>query len=1471
MPRFSMRRDSRAARSSRRRLLVESLESRRVLATFVVDTLVDTDPQTSFCAASPAPGNGTCSIRGAIAAADNNPGADRIEIPAGTYNIDPNFGSFDLFEAQDLDFVGVGNGPGTVVIDGGGLSRGFDIFGSGTPFTLTMENLTIQNGVANDGSGGGGINIFGSGSLVLRSVILQDNRADENAQFPGFTSSGGGIQAGVDVTIENSIIRRNTATAHGGGIDFSTTDQPQTLTVRNSTIQNNSTGDTNIGSGIGGGVTVLGLNSNAIFDTVVIDNNAAADSGGGVYFQGSSITLTDTDFIGNQALGADSGGGGLYFFGDTQQNLTFSVTGGRFESNTAFAGAGGFEAVDVNGTIDGTTFLQNRVLGQGDQFDQGGGAIAFLAEPDANRAVTIRNADILQNQAPSAGGIALVNVDLSIENSTIDGNLTTSDQGPGAAGIGAVSNSLTQKLTIVSSTVANNFSETEAGGIGAIDFDIEITDSTISSNTAQAGRAGGIGLLGNLRNPILTASSVTIAGNQSAADGGGLGFANSGFDLTNVTVTGNQSGQQGGGIAVGASAPGVQHSITFSTIADNQSPGAGSNIAAQGEPISIEASIFSGGDGIALPGTFVSLGGNLDSGLSMGFNDPSDLNNTDPQLGPLQDNGGPVFTRALGAQSPAIDAARNTQVLVDARGTVRPQDGDGDSQAFPDIGAFELIAAPPVIVTAVDDNPLGIQEDDPLTFIDVLANDLPTGTLTVTAVSAATRGTVTIAANGSGLNYLPRADEFGIDVFTYTVSNSLGQTATATVRVDIAAVNDPPIAGNDVVDVATRQAFTILESDLLANDFVGAANETNQSLSIVDLPLNTVAGATISSNGVTITITPDPGFAGLSDSFTYTLSDGIDTATGTVVLNFAARVGGHVYCDANGNGSEDSGEAVVNGRVFIDADGDRTFDPGNPNDPNDPGERETLTDLNGDYFFTGLVSGQAVIVAEIPATCQTIPDNPGVIRSQLDAGLLARSITAANMDDDEDLEMVVASDLSGTLTVIDVVGGNLSLIREVTLGDRPQSVFAYPPTSLSSFDKSLVAVAAIGLPSEGGHVYFGNDSFESLPIVSGAIDVVVEDFGDGLPTVVAASFRQSGLTLFAPDGRFAPQELPVNVSQISSVATGDVDGDGDKDIVVVGIGYDTAIGSDAANSDAGSEISILLNNGDGSFSAVSSSESNANLTSKYVDVTLADIDRDGQDEILALDQQQTLRILRLEQGQIRLVSSTVVTAKASQLAVGDFNRDLHLDIVVASSSNDVIEVFAGDGVGNFSLVKSIQDVFNPIDLAVADFDRDGVDEIAVANLYRRAVSGNNVDPLLPSTVTVLKLQVAEAAIVVGQSSVSVDYTFPRVVPGFSPLTRMDVNASGEITANDALMIINQLNRQGKAEGESLARVRAATDVNLDGATSPLDALLIINHLNENRGQTTETRQGEQSLWFETDDDEKELTAAVDDVFAAGLF
>src|SRR5205814_1974182 len=64
-------------------------------------------------------------------------------------------------------------------------------------------------------------------------------------------------------------------------------------------------------------------------------------------------------------------------------------------------------------------------------------------------------------------------------------------------------------------------------------------------------------------------------------------------------------------------------------------------------------------------GTITSLGYNLSSDAAGGdnstgpggfLNGPGDIRNTNPQLGPLQNNGGPTMTHALLAHSPAIDA-----------------------------------------------------------------------------------------------------------------------------------------------------------------------------------------------------------------------------------------------------------------------------------------------------------------------------------------------------------------------------------------------------------------------------------------------------------------------------------------------------------------------------------------------------------------------------------------------------------------------------------------------------------------------------------------------------------------------------------------------------------------------------------------------------------------------------------------------
>jgi hypothetical protein len=128
----------------------------------------------------------------------------------------------------------------------------------------------------------------------------------------------------------------------------------------------------------------------------------------------------------------------------------------------------------------------------------------------------------------------------------------------------------------------------------------------------------------------------------------------------------------------------------------------------------IIANSVSGGE---CAGSLVSLGNNLDSANTCGLGVAGDLSNTNPKLGPLQDNGGPTLTHALLEGSPAIDAGDDSAApATDQRGVSRPQG------AASDIGAFELedIIDPPtcnglpstIVGTDGDDVLIGTPGDD---------------------------------------------------------------------------------------------------------------------------------------------------------------------------------------------------------------------------------------------------------------------------------------------------------------------------------------------------------------------------------------------------------------------------------------------------------------------------------------------------------------------------------------------------------------------------------------------------------------------------------------------------------------------------------------------------------------------------------------------------------------------------------------
>jgi hypothetical protein len=162
--------------------------------------------------------------------------------------------------------------------------------------------------------------------------------------------------------------------------------------------------------------------------------------------------------------------------------------------------------------------------------------------------------------------------------------------------------------------------------------------------------------------------------------------------LTNVTISGNRALNGYGGGILATLYPGSPYSSSLklrNVTLNHNTAITGSNIAILTSTIWATNTIIAGGVSSGncyfSSGTLTSLGHNLEDTNSCGLNATGDLTNTNPLLGPLQDNGGNTLTHALLFGSPAIDAGDNNGCpRTDQRGWLRPF-----GRAC-DIGAFEL-------------------------------------------------------------------------------------------------------------------------------------------------------------------------------------------------------------------------------------------------------------------------------------------------------------------------------------------------------------------------------------------------------------------------------------------------------------------------------------------------------------------------------------------------------------------------------------------------------------------------------------------------------------------------------------------------------------------------------------------------------------------------------------------------------------
>jgi len=247
-------------------------------------------------------------------------------------------------------------------------------------------------------------------------------------------------------------------------------------------------------------------------------------------------------------------------------------------------------------------------------------------------------------------------------------------------------------VTLSKVTVQNGVA---SGGDGIINWGIlTISNGIISGNfaaSAYSAAGGGIYNSGNL-----TINNSTLSGNAGSTNFiyGGAIYNSGTLAINNSTLSGNSAAgfTGGGGGAIYNSGKATISSTTFS--GNSGSPNGG-GIYNGGTSVTLQNSIVanssSGGN---CYGTITSKGYNLSSDSTCSFSNAGDLNNTDPKLGPLQNNGGPTQTMALPSGSPAIDAGNPVGctdnhghlLKTDQRGQTRP---DKEDTGGCDMGAYE--------------------------------------------------------------------------------------------------------------------------------------------------------------------------------------------------------------------------------------------------------------------------------------------------------------------------------------------------------------------------------------------------------------------------------------------------------------------------------------------------------------------------------------------------------------------------------------------------------------------------------------------------------------------------------------------------------------------------------------------------------------------------------------------------------------
>jgi hypothetical protein len=385
------------------------------------------------------------------------------------------------------------------------------------------------------------------------------------------------------------------------------------------------------------------------------------------------------------------------------------------------------------------------------------------------------------------------------------------------------------------------------------------------------------------------------------------------------------------------------------------------------------------------------------------------------------------------------------------------------------------------------------------------------------------------------------------------------------------------------------------------------------------------------------------------------------------------------------------------------------------------GQGPAAADLDGDGDVDlALANGNDVVVLRNPG------DGALVVERRYLAGAYPGAIAATDLDGDGRIDLAVGNLWDGTVTVLHggsdgsfaaaPFDGGAAAQRDVALGDLDGDGFADLVLALEGQSTVTVrrggADGRFGAPTE---VPAGARQWPHL--------VVADLDGDRFPDVIVSRAGGVSVLLGRGDASFAPAVNYSMGQESSLIATADLDGDGDLDLVA---GPVTAEGGPY-------DVAVWKGRGDGTFA----DRRDVRVGYGPEGLALGDLDGDGRPDLAVgfLPEGSRAALLHnLGDGSFAPMDSAL--GYALDVAIQDLDADGANDLILASNvtGSQVLATARGHGDGTFEPPRSYLAPYWSGPMVFGDLDGDLEPDLVLANGRQAAIyrvrAGVLQDPLL---------------------------------------------------------------------------------------------------------------------------------------------